>query len=247
MTGSLALLPTLAGYAVRVCFPPKRRFLLLLPCGICALLGLLGHEASEISDADGFARVAVDTLFGLVLPLACLVIGDAVLGAEVRAGTLRFTWLSPVPFWQIVVGRWLGGCVVAVVSVVPAFVVSAWFAGAPEMAANAAVAAAAGAVAYVALFVLIGCTTRRAAVWSLAVVFLGERLLGSALTGIAQLSPGWEARAAFTGLEDVADDLVRDGIPDGGAAIFRLLLITVVSLAIASWRLGRIHLAGATD
>ena len=52
-------------------------------------------------------------------------------------------------------------------------------------------AAAVGSVAYVAVFIAIGCFTRRTAVWSLAFVFLVERLLGAALTGIAQLSPTW--------------------------------------------------------
>ena len=33
--------------------------------------------------------------------------------------------------------------------------------------------------------------------WSLAVVFLVERLLGTALSGIAQLSPMWLGRAVY--------------------------------------------------
>src|SRR3546814_12832888 len=45
-------------------------------------------------------------------------------------------------------------------------------AGAGSLAAPIAVATAAGAAAHVALFVLIGCLTRRAAVWSLAIVFV---------------------------------------------------------------------------
>ena len=61
-------------------------------------------------------------------------------------------------------------------------------------------------MAYVAIFIAIGCLTRRTAVWSLAFVFLVERLLGAALTGIAQLSPTWESRAIFLGyLDDVAE------------------------------------------
>ena len=57
-------------------------------------------------------------------------------------------------------------------------------------------------MAYVAVFIAIGCLTRRTAVWSLAFVFLVERLLGAALTGIAQLSPTWESRAIFVGFLD---------------------------------------------
>ena len=139
--------------------------------------------------SEGFARVADHGLFGLLLPIACLVIGDAVMGADVRAGTLPFTWLSPVPFWSIAVARWAAGTLVAWVTIVPAFALAAVLAGVSEAAAPAAVATVFGAAAYVALFVLIGCATRRATVWSLGVVLLGEGLVATALVSVAQLSP----------------------------------------------------------
>ena len=72
-----------------------------------------------------FANVAAEGIFSLLMPIAALVIGDAVLGAEVRAGTFHFTWLSPVPIWQIVVGRWLGGSFVALVTIAPATALAA--------------------------------------------------------------------------------------------------------------------------
>ena len=165
------------------------------------------------------------------MPIAALVIGDAVLGAEVRAGTFHFTWLSPTPIWQIVLGRWLGGSLVALVTIAPACALAAVVAGAPSSIGPIALAAAVGAVAYVAVFIAIGCLTRRTAVWSLAFVFLVERLLGAALTGIAQLSPTWESRAIFVGLlDDPPRRLVREGIPAGGGAVVRLLIVTAVAL-----------------
>jgi hypothetical protein len=45
----------------------------------------------------------------------------------------------------------------------------------------------------------------------------------------------------------VLPSYVRDGIPAGGAAVFRLVIVTVVALAIAAWRLPRLQLAGAAD
>ena len=84
---------------------------------------------------------------------------------------------------------------------------SAVVAQSPASVPAIAVATAAGSAAYVGLFVLIGCVARRAAVWSLAIVFLVERLLGSTLSGIAQLSPMWEGRAVFGGLAPGAEDL----------------------------------------
>jgi ABC-type transport system involved in multi-copper enzyme maturation permease subunit len=171
-----------------------------------------------------------------------------VLGAEVRAGTFHFTWLSPTPTWQIVLGRWLGGALVALVTIAPSAALAAIIAGSPESAVPAFVAGAVGGAAYVAVFIAIASLTRRTAVWALAFVFLVERLLGSALTGIAQLSPTWESRAIFLGyLNDVPSRIVRNGIPQGGAAIVRLAIVTLVVLAVAIWRMGHMRWAGASD
>jgi hypothetical protein len=237
----------IVAYTLRSCIGPKRWLGCLLPCAGALLFGLLTYAINEPS-SQAFARVASDGIFALVVPIASLVIGDAVLGAEVRSGVFHFTWLTPVPLTQIVVGRWLGGCIVALVTLVPSCALSAVIAGAPASAGPAALAAFAGSVAYIAIFVAIGCVARRAAVWSLAYVFLVERLLGAALTGIAQWSPTWEARAVFVDFaDDAPSDLVREGIPAGWGAIVRLGLITVIALAIARWRLGRMRHGGASD
>ena len=234
-------------YTFRSCFPPKRWAAVLVPCAGALLFGLLAHAIDDTAER-AFANVAAEGIFGLVMPIAALVIGDSVLGAEVRAGTFQFTWLSPAPTWQIVLGRWLGGSIVALITIAPACALAAVVAGAPESAGPAFLAAAVGSVAYVAIFIAIGCLTRRTAVWSLAFVFLVERLLGAALTGIAQLSPTWESRAIFVGyLDDVPNRLVREGIPEGPDAVIRLAIVTVVALVIANWRMGHMRLSGAAD
>jgi ABC-type transport system involved in multi-copper enzyme maturation permease subunit len=211
------------------------------------LFGLLSY-AIEGTPQRAFSTVAADGIFGLMLPIAALIIGDSVLGAEMRGGTFHFTWLSPTPTWQIVLGRWTGGSLVALVTIAPAAALAALVAGTPESAGPAFLAAAVGGASYVAVFIAIATLTRRTAVWSLAFVFLFERLLGAALTGVAQLSPTWESRAIFLGsLDDVNDRIVRHGIPQGGAAIVQLAIVTVVVLGIAMWRLGHIRFSGATD
>jgi len=234
-------------YTLRSCVPPKRWAAVLMPCAGALLFGLLARAVDDTRDA-AFANVAAEGIFALMMPIAALVIGDAVLGAEVRAGTFHFTWLSPAPTWQIVLGRWLGGVLVLLVTIAPASALAAVLAGSSSSAGPAFLAAAVGGIAYVALFVAIGCITQRTAVWSLAIVFLVERLLGAALTGIAQISPTWESRAIFVGfLDDPPDRLVRDGIPQGSAAVVRLLVVTAVSLAVANWRMRHMNLSGASD
>ena len=235
-------------YTLQSCIPPKRWFAILLPCAAALLFGLLAHAVNASTPDRAFANVAAEGIFSLVMPIAALVIGDSVLGAEIRAGTFHFTWLSPTPTWQIVLGRWLGGSFVALITIAPASALAAVVAGASSSAGAAFVAAAVGSVSYVALFIAIGCITRRTAVWSLAVVFLVERLLGAALTGIAQLSPTWESRAIFVGLiDDPPNRLIRAGIPEGGSAIVRLAIVSVVALVVANWRMSHMRLSGAAD
>ncbi len=236
-------------YTLQSCLPPRRWAAVLMPCAGALLFGLLARAVDNFPTADrAFANVAAEGIFALVMPIAALVIGDAVLGAEVRSGTFHFTWLTPVPIWRIVLGRWVGGSFVALVTIAPAAALAAVIAGAAGTAGAAYVAAAVGSVTYVALFIAIGCITRRTAVWSLAVVFLVERLLGAALTGIAQLSPTWESRAIFVGyLDDPPSRLIREGIPQGGGAVVRLIIVTVVALAVANWRMGHMRLSGAAD
>ncbi|HYH51460.1 MAG TPA: hypothetical protein VEG38_18095 [Acidimicrobiia bacterium] len=239
-----ALVGVVVGYALKACFPTKRRVGLLLPAAGALLFAFLARLLPD-SAPEALAEVANGGLFGVVLPVGCLVIGDAVLGAEVRSGTLHFTWLSPASFAAIVVGRWLAGLVVAVAALGVPFALAAAVAGVPEGMGPLALSAVAGAAGYIAVFVLLGALTRRAVVWSLGFVVLIERLLGTALSGLAQWCPGWEARAVYADFgPDAIDVLHRDGIPEGSAAVVRLLLIAAVALTIAALRLGRLRLSG---
>ena len=246
-TGSaVTRIPALVGYVFRACLPRKRLAVLALPCLTILACGLITGTIENETTAHAFASVAGVGIFGLAMPLGALVVGDAVLGAEVRSGTLSFTWLTPTRFSELTVARWFGGWVICLLTLVPSAALAAVIAGVPDRASTMAIATAAGSAAHVALFVLIGCLTRRAAVWSLAIVFLVERLLGAVLSGIAQLSPTWEGRAVYVGLAD-ARDLHRSGIPEGWDAVVRLGLLTVVFLALSTWGLRRLQLTGSRD
>jgi len=238
-------MPALVAYVPRACLPPRRLAVLALPCAAAVLTGLLARTIGG-DRGDAFGDAAALGIFGLALPLGALVVGDAVLGAEVRSGTLPTTWLSPARFAEVAVARWLGGWLLAVATLVPAAALAAVVAGAGALVGPVALGVAAGASAHIALFVLIGCLTRRAAVWSLAIVFVVERLLGAVLSGVAQLSPSWQGRAVFAGVGDLPG-LRRRGIPEGADAVLRLGLLTVVFLVGASWGLRRLQLTGARD
>jgi ABC-type transport system involved in multi-copper enzyme maturation permease subunit len=238
------MIATIATYTLRACLPLRRLVGLGLLVVAALLFGLIGATIPGRAP-NAFADVANPGLFGLVLPLAGLVVGDAVLGAEVRKGTFHFTWLSPVPRWRIALGRWIGGTAVLVTTIVPAFFLAGVIAGTVRGGLAAAVGAALGSAAYVAVLMAVGATFRRAAAVSLALVFLGERLLGTVLSGVAQWSPQWEGAAVLTGWSDNVPS--REGIPTGGGAIVRLVLITLIGLGLTTWRLRKLKLAGPGD
>jgi hypothetical protein len=117
----------------------------------------------------------------------------------------------------------------------------------PEAAGAITVATLAGSAGYIAMFVVIGVVTRRATLWSLGIVLLGERLLGGVLSGVAQLSPQWLTRSIYAGLGPDADELLRSGVPSGWGGVTRLVIITAVLLGVAIWRVRHLRLAGAAD
>ncbi len=210
---------------------------------------LFGLLATALNGGAGpaLANVARPGLFALVLPITCLVIGDAILGSELRSGAFTFTWLSPVAPWQITLGRWCSGSLIAGATLGPAFALAAIVAGVPDQAGALALAGVTGATAYIAVFMAIGCITRRAAAWSLGFVFLTERLVGSSLSAVAQWSPSWEADAVFVGLTHDVADHARSGIPQGWGAVVRLGLITIVALVVATRGLRSLRIVGASD
>jgi ABC-type transport system involved in cytochrome c biogenesis permease component len=233
-------------YALRVSVPPKRAVLLALPCAGALLFGLLARTIEDPTPAGRFNTIS-GALFGLILPLASLIVGDAVLGAEVRSGTFGLTWLSPLRFSTIVLARWAAGWVIAAVALVPALALSAVIAGVPEAIGPIALATVAGTAAYIALFVFIGATFRRAAWWSLGVVLLGERLLGGVLTGVAQLSPQWLATMVYAGLGPDAGVLERAGMPTGMSAAGRLAILTAVFVLLAVRRIRRFKITNVGE
>jgi hypothetical protein len=235
-------------YTLRACLPARRWFGVLLPCAGALLFAWIVLAVDPSDRLEAYSEIVQNGLFGLILPLACLVIGDAVLGADARSGTFQLTWLSPVPFPTIAVGRWLGGWLVSLVTVVPAFALAAGIAGRPSSTGAIVLAAAAGSAAYIALFLLLGVLVKRSTIWALAVVLIGERLIGAQLSGVGQVSPMWQAQQVFAGLwEDSQEYILRDGMPSGWSAVIRLVVITAICLGVASWRLGRMRPLSGDD
>ena len=170
-------------------------------CSVCS------PTPSTTRAERAFANIAAEGIFCLVMPIAALVIGDSVLGAEVRAGH--------VPLHVAVADPDLADRARSLAGRLDrrprhdraGRARSPPSSPAPRRAAGPAfLAAAVGSVSYVAAVHRhrLPHPAHRGVV--AGVVFLVERLLGAALTGIAQLSPTWESRAIFVGFLDDPPD-----------------------------------------
>ena len=159
------------------------------------LLALLARAVPGTEAREDIAIALLDNLVvRVVLPLVSLLIGTAVLGAEVDDGTIVFLLVNPVPRWEIVAAKLFVAEVVTLALLVPVTALSGavLVAGLPgvdvDIAVGFTVGVAVGAVVYVAIFVAMSVVTSRALVLGLAYVLIWEGFLASLFAGTRNLS-----------------------------------------------------------
>jgi ABC-2 type transport system permease protein len=234
--------PTIASITARGLLG-RRRFLalLLLPAALVGLAVLA--DVTSVPASDWAPTVLVGLGFGVVLPLAALIIGTGVLGAELDDGTLAHVLAKPVPRWQIIATKLVVAVVATVTAVVPAMFVAGTLAGGVRVGVGLAVGSAMAATAYCAFFVALSMVTSRPVLVGLAYVLLWEGMLGSVISGTQVLSVGQYGIA-------VADALADTGLLTGQVSVPVSLVLAVVFTIGATFlaidRLRSFRLAGET-
>ncbi|MEV4705791.1 ABC transporter permease [Actinoplanes sp. NPDC049316] len=166
----------------------RRRALLLLPLPLL-LVGLAALcRAYDVRPSDWGTPVIVGLGLAVVLPVVSLIVGTGVLGSEIDDGTIVHILTKPLPRRDIILAK-LGVAVVvsALTAAVPLFV-AGLLADSAQLGAGLAVAAAVGAVAYSALFLLLSLLTRRPVLLGLVYILVWEGLLGQFVSGTRVLS-----------------------------------------------------------
>ena len=166
----------------------RRRVLLLLPLPVL-LVGLaLICRAYDVPASQWGQAVVVGLGLVVVLPVTSLIVGTGVLGSEVDDGTIIHILTKPLPRREIVLAKLLVAAgVSAVASAVPLYIAGVLADGSRFGLALAA-AAAVGAVAYSALFLLLSLLTRRPVLLGLVYILVWEGLLGRFVAGTRVLS-----------------------------------------------------------
>ncbi len=185
----------IVGSTMRSILGRRRTLLVLLFLAVPILLALL---ARSLPGGAGQQEAVIGILDSLVvrvvLPLVALLIGTAVIGAEVDDGTIVFLLVNPVARWEIVAAKLLVAEVVTLLLVVPvtALTGAILVAGDPSVSSSIATGFAAGvavgAAVYVAIFVAMSVLTSRALVLGLGYVLIWEGFLASLFAGTRNLS-----------------------------------------------------------
>jgi ABC-2 type transport system permease protein len=166
----------------------RRRVLLLLPLP-ALLVGLaLICRAYNVRPDQWGTPVLVGLGLAVVLPVIALIVGTGVLGSEVDDGTIVHILTKPLPRRDIILAK-LGIAmgVTAVTCAVPLYIAGT-LAGSMRLGVGLAAAAAVGACAYSALFLLLSLLTRRPVLLGLVYILVWEGLLGRFVSGTRVLS-----------------------------------------------------------
>ena len=166
----------------------RRRFLLLIPLPIL-LVGLAALADGLGARPDEWAGPVIAGLgFGAVLPVVALIVGTAVIGAEIDDGTVVHILTKPVPRTEIVLSKLAVAVAVTTATVVVPMVLAGLIAGSGRLAFGLAVGSALGALAYCAVFVALSLVTRRPVLVGLVYVLIWEGVLGNLISGTRVLS-----------------------------------------------------------
>ena len=222
----------------------RRRVLLLLPLP-ALLVGLaLICRAYDVRPDQWGTPVIVGLGLAVVLPVIALIVGTGVLGSEVDDGTIVHILTKPLPRRDIILAK-LGIAVgvTAVTTAVPLYIAGV-LADSTKLGLALAAAAAVGACAYSALFLLLSLLTRRPVLLGLVYILVWEGLLGRFVSGTRVLSI---EQYVITIADKIAPTDLLAGKVSLPVAIVMSVIVSVGCTIAAVDRLRSFSVAGETS
>jgi ABC-2 type transport system permease protein len=180
----------------------------------------------------------------VVLPVIALIVGTGVLGSEVDDGTIVHILTKPLPRRDIILAK-LGIAVgvTAVATAVPLYIAGV-LADSVRLGLALAAAAAVGACAYSALFLLLSLLTRRPVLLGLVYILVWEGLLGRFVSGTRVLSI---EQYVITIADKIAPTNLLAGKVSVPVAIIMSVIVSVGCTIAAVDRLRSFSVAGETS
>lgn len=230
-------------------------WMLALSGSPAAIFLLLAWGRPRSQAADLYNDLTFSLGFGIVYPVAALVISTAALGEERKNRTLPFLLLKPVSRWVTALSA-AAAATAASFLVLAAGVLAAWLAagamsGDWTIGTAAAAAAAVQSLASAAVFVPLGLLLNRATLAGLGYLLLWEGILAGAVEGIQASSVYRIILSAWADLAPMSADtydavegvLGRVEIGLGGA-FAKAAVLAALSIALTGLALRHRDLAG---
>ncbi|MDA0269550.1 MAG: ABC transporter permease subunit [Chloroflexi bacterium] len=217
----------------------QRRMLVLLvlalvPVLISILYRFTADNSSE-RDAIEFASGMLATfVVPIVLPLAALLVGTSALGQDIEEGTIAYLLAKPLARWKVVVAKmlsaWLLTYLVTLVAVLGSGLIVLTGHEGISLVPAFVVACAAGALAYVAIFIALSLRFSRALIIGLGYVFVWEAIISQFIAGVRFLS----IRAYTVGIADALTDVDAE-ILTRSLDVTPAIVLLVLLVALGGW------------
>ncbi|MBP2704836.1 ABC transporter permease [Microbispora sp. RL4-1S] len=220
----------------------KRIWLLvLLPLALVVIAALIGM----IGGADERTAVLLMKTFaiGTMLPLLGLIAGTGVIAPEIEDGTIIHLLAKPISRPVIVLTKFVvAASLIAVFAGVSTYAAAYLLARGDSGVANGfALGAVVGAIAYAAVFLLLGVVTRHAVTVGVIYALVWEGVVGGYVPGARKFSiQQW----AQTVADHVSSSAFFKADVSLGFALPAMLIVTVGALVWAGQRLRSLSLTG---
>jgi len=202
-----------------------------------------------------------------LLPITVLILATGALGHEVEDRTLPYLTLKPIARLRLVVEKLLGILVVALPTILAGLAITCLIAAqgqddytrraerlaeagrvVPDLSVLPVLwamlgAAAAGTVAFAAIFLAVSLVVPRALLAGIFYAFAWESILGRFLPGIRLVSVRHYVQSIFVALLDDPDVSIPDTDPTSlQDSLITLGVASLVAILLATWRLRRMNL-----
>ena len=156
--------------------------------GLSLLLALVSRTAGANMQEDAAVAILAAYGIGIFLPLAALMLATPMLGNVTEDRLLVYLWLKPVPRWHLAVAAFAAVLTPLLPLVVIPLALSALIAGFGSLVLPVVGAAVLGALAYCAIYLLLGARFSWGLWLGLLYLVLWENVLTQFSNGIARLS-----------------------------------------------------------
>jgi ABC-2 type transport system permease protein len=184
-----------------------------------------------------------------LLPIMVLILATGALGNEIEDQTLPYLTLKPIGRLRIVVEKLLATLAVCIPIILAGTLATYIIVFRGDSGESESLqflwallaSAAAGVVAYSAVFLLVSLFVARALLVGIVYALVWESLLGRYLAGLKVVSIRHYTESILVGLAD-DPDIALKGATGVTASVIVIAVVTVICVLIATWRLRNLNL-----